>query len=286
MARIRTIKPQHVEDKELPNISLQAHLLWILSWCFSDDEGILEADPLFIKSKIFPRRTDIRVEQVVQWLDQLVKARYIIPFTYNGEGYYLHRTFRTHQKIDRKQESKIPLEIIRRTLDECSTNVRANSPLYSNVEESISNNLSTIVESPSPAKPKVEIFKQKTDDTAKKAWEQLIPNLPTDNKEKKQALGDFIRQYRPDFIEPYATLWNLFAAENKLRQVEHLTDKRKKKIKLRAAETAFDFVAMLIEIKKSPFARGDNSRGWRVDFDYLLESESNYIKILEGKFEG
>ena len=124
MARIRTIKPNHVNDKELPKISLSAHLFWILSWCFSDDEGILENDPLLLRSQIFPRRTDVRTEQVQQWIDQLIKARYILPFTHQGESYLLHRTFKTHQKIDRPQSSKIPEEVIRLTLDERSTNDR------------------------------------------------------------------------------------------------------------------------------------------------------------------
>jgi hypothetical protein len=124
MARIRTIKPSHWNDKELTKISLQAHLLWIGLWNFSDDEGIFEADPHLIRSQVFPRRTDIRIEQVTQWLDQLSMARYIIPFTHDGAGYYIHRTFKTHQKIDRPQPSKIPSETIRRIFDESSTIVR------------------------------------------------------------------------------------------------------------------------------------------------------------------
>lgn len=124
MARIRTIKPQHVNDKELSKITLQAHLFWVLSWCFSDDEGVFENDPLLLKSQLFPRRTDVRVEQVQQWIDQLIKARFVIPFTHQGEGYLIHRTFKVHQKIDRPQPSKIPSDIIRRIIDECSTNVQ------------------------------------------------------------------------------------------------------------------------------------------------------------------
>jgi hypothetical protein len=122
MPRIRTIKPDHVNDKKLSEISLQAHLFWVLSWCFSDDEGVIENDPLLLKSNIFPRRKDIRVEQIEQWIDQLVNARFMIPFTHKGEGYLLHRTFKTHQRIDRPQPSKIPSEIIRRILDEHSKN--------------------------------------------------------------------------------------------------------------------------------------------------------------------
>src|SRR5688572_9402149 len=108
MARHRTIKPIHWSDKELANISLPAHLLWIATWNFSDDEGIFEGDVQLIRSQVFPRRTDIRTEQIEQWLGQLVTARFVIPFTYNGGGYYISRTFKTHQKIDKPQKSKIP----------------------------------------------------------------------------------------------------------------------------------------------------------------------------------
>lgn len=124
MARIRTIKPAHWADKELANIPLGAHLFWIGLWNFSDDEGVFENDPLLLKNYVFPRRTDIRVEQISQWLDQLTKARFIVPFTHDGTSYFLHRSFRVHQKIDRPQPSKIPLETIRRVFDESSTTVR------------------------------------------------------------------------------------------------------------------------------------------------------------------
>lgn len=110
MARIRSVKPEHWNDKELPSISLPAHLLWIGMWNFSDDDGIIEADPLLIRSQVFPRRTDIRTEQMDQWLGQLVKARFVIPFEYNGSGYYIHRTFKAHQKMDKPKPSKVPKE--------------------------------------------------------------------------------------------------------------------------------------------------------------------------------
>lgn len=139
MARIRTIKPQHWDDRRLPEVSLQAHLLWIASWNFSDDKGIFEADPILIKSKAFPRRTDIRIEQVSQWLDQLVKARFIVPFNYNDESYYVSRTFETHQKIDKPQPSKIPSEIIRGIFDERSSNGSRSRVEYSNVNVGESN---------------------------------------------------------------------------------------------------------------------------------------------------
>jgi len=122
MPRIRTVKPEHWSDKQLANIPMQAHLLWIGTWNFSDDEGVFEADCDLLKSQIFPRRKDVRVEQLKQWLDQLVKARFIIPFVFQNESYYVHRTFKTHQRIDKPQTSKIPAEIILRAFQERSDN--------------------------------------------------------------------------------------------------------------------------------------------------------------------
>lgn len=123
MPRIRTIKPSHWNDKELAAITLQAHLLWIGTWNFSDDRGVFESDPLLLKSQIFPRRTDIRVDQIKSWLDQLVKARFILPFEYNSEGYYVNRTFETHQRIDKPQPSKVPPDVLCSVFQEHSKNV-------------------------------------------------------------------------------------------------------------------------------------------------------------------
>jgi hypothetical protein len=138
MARIRTIKPEHWSDKNLTNLPLPAHLLWIGTWNFSDDEGVFENDPVLIKSNVFPRRNDVRVEQVAQWLGQLVKARYIIPFVFNNVSYFIHRTFKAHQKIDRPNPSKVPAALIKKILDDDSTNdPRALVPVEeSKVEES------------------------------------------------------------------------------------------------------------------------------------------------------
>lgn len=154
MPRIRTIKPQHWSDKELPNISLQAHLLWLATWNFSDDEGIFEADVHLIKSQAFPRRTDIRTEQIEQWIGQLVKARFVIPFTYNGGGYYISRTFKTHQKIEKPQKSKIPKELISKVLLDYQDSVDDQSATIPRliVDDSVTGRLSRVEESNSRVK--------------------------------------------------------------------------------------------------------------------------------------
>lgn len=49
-------------------------------------------------------------------------------------------------------------------------------------------------------------------------------------------------------------------------------------------EPGFDFLKILEGIQTSSFLKGDNSNGWKVSIEFILESEENYTKILEGKY--
>lgn len=123
MARIRSIKPGHCSDRELPNISFGAHLMWVLNWCFSDDLGVFENDPTLIKSNVFPRRKDVKEAHVELWLKNLSDHHFIISFEYKGSNYFINRTFEKHQKIDKPQPSNIPKDVIRRVIDEYSDRI-------------------------------------------------------------------------------------------------------------------------------------------------------------------
>src|ERR1044072_175578 len=116
---------------------------------------------------------------------------------------------------------------------------------------------------------------------------QIVPERDkTDSTGMKLKLAEFIREKKPGFIEPYADLWNLSAIGTGLPTISErgLTDSRIKKLKTRLKEPAFDFLKILDEIKKSGHLRGENARGWKVDFDWILENDSQYIKIIEGRY--
>jgi hypothetical protein len=101
MARYRTIKPKFYNDRALSKCSIQARYLFKALWVFADDLGVIINEPNWIKSQVFPYDSTLRVEDVVKWLDALVIARMIEPFTFKGESFYNIRSFRAHQKIDR-----------------------------------------------------------------------------------------------------------------------------------------------------------------------------------------
>jgi hypothetical protein len=99
------------------------------------------------------------------------------------------------------------------------------------------------------------------------------------------SIKEFIQEVKPEFCEPYVDAWNLFADTYKLQKVDLITEKRKKKFLLRIREPAFDFINIMGKVRTSSFLKGDNQSQWKVDFNFIINSEDNYIKILEGKYD-
>lgn len=66
--------------------------------------------------------------------------------------------------------------------------------------------------------------------------------------------------------------------------VRTLTDKRKKALKTRLKKYSLaDFQKVFSMAEASGFLKGQNSRGWQANFDWLI-NESNMVKVLEGNY--
>ena len=98
MARIRTIKPEFWEDEKLTKLPLHARLLFIGTWNFADDNGLLLANPVLMKSHIFPYE-DIGISTISEWIDMLVENGMLIRTTYNGKDCLIIRKFLIHQNL-------------------------------------------------------------------------------------------------------------------------------------------------------------------------------------------
>jgi len=120
----------------------------------------------------------------------------------------------------------------------------------------------------------------------KREYDKLMETLVGKSRaECWNAIKAFLlAEHRPEFIEPYVVAWNLFASNYKLAQAQAINESRKKKFKTRIREESFDFLKVLEKIKTSAHLKGDNQRGWKVDFDWILENDSNYLKIIEGNY--
>lgn len=102
-----------------------------------------------------------------------------------------------------------------------------------------------------------------------------IPVLPPAKPKKPEVDCDFVLRLYHDRCPS-------------LPKVLKLSDKRKMKIRVRFEEMRFDYETLQQVFDKaeaSSFMRGDNNRGWRADFDWIFNNSTNWLKILEGKYD-
>ena len=130
MPRIRSIIPEFWEDERFTNVSLPAWLLYIGMKNFADDNGVILANEVIIKSKVFPAREDIRKQQVSGWLKELIENSILVPFTYESKSYYVMDF--SSERIDKPQKSKIPEDVIENAFS-CAKN--KNPRTFENVRE-------------------------------------------------------------------------------------------------------------------------------------------------------
>lgn len=74
--------------------------------------------------------------------------------------------------------------------------------------------------------------------------------------------------------------WNTYAEKNNKSKLKKLSDERKRKLVTRMREKEFDFREILRIADGSKFIRD----GTWFSFDWVVESEKNYLKVLEGNY--
>lgn len=95
-----------------------------------------------------------------------------------------------------------------------------------------------------------------------------------------KSITEFIKQHRPKYIGPYMDLWNLFSEKYGTSKVLASSETRKKKLKVRLSDKNFHFEKILKAATEQKFALESK---W-FNFDFVIENDTNYIKILEGKY--
>ncbi|MTI70056.1 MAG: hypothetical protein FH751_07375 [Firmicutes bacterium] len=88
---------------------------------------------------------------------------------------------------------------------------------------------------------------------------------------------------------PYFKIKDLFNAICiSLPRIIKLTDRRKKKIKERWIKFKGDikvFKKVFLKVQESSFCKGNNNFNWKVTIDWLIDSDINMIKVLEGTYD-
>jgi len=105
-------------------------------------------------------------------------------------------------------------------------------------------------------------------------------------KETIESVSDLKNPTSPQLKIDYDKL-KLFFNDNcgSMAKVQILSDKRKKGISALIKKfSKQDFQKVIEKSKESNFLQGQNDRGWKADFDWIL-NQTNFIKILEGNFD-
>jgi len=90
-----------------------------------------------------------------------------------------------------------------------------------------------------------------------------------------------------DFEVLVATSWNsLHEKYPTLNKILTVTSERRIHLKKRFENSKFiqAWPVVLEKIPQYPFLLGVNDRGWKASFDWLIENDLNYVKVLEGKY--
>ena len=115
----------------------------------------------------------------------------------------------------------------------------------------------------------------------RKATEKPQKSLNNNENNDKQIIVSKDTIYVPSPQE-VVELYNSICVD--LPFVKTITNARIKTIKTRLRDHSIDELKELFETAQgTPFLKGDNNRGWKAGFDWLM-NETNMTKVLEGYY--
>jgi hypothetical protein len=259
MARARNIKPGFFANEELVELEFSTRLLFIGLWTIADREGRLEDKPKRIKMALFPA-DNLDVDQALTDLEQ---HGFILRYEVEGTQYIQILAFSKHQN-PHKDEKK---SVIPAPCEHHASTVQEHGKHSFNPADSL------IPDSLIPEKEATASMSESSDSDQPEAVE---------SKEKRNAI-------------PYQAIVDLYHKHlPTCPRVEVITATRKGQISARWKSGELDTIGSWGEFfdycAKSKFLIGasDPSPGRKrfvADLEWLTK-ESNYAKIVEGKYHG
>ncbi len=105
MSRIRSIKPEWLDDELMATSSAEARVLSIAMICLADDFGNGRAGRVWLSARVFP---GLPIETIDRALQVLVSMRYALLYEVDGQTYYHLRNWEKHQRVDKPGLPKVP----------------------------------------------------------------------------------------------------------------------------------------------------------------------------------
>ena len=165
------------------------------------------------------------------------------------------------------------------TLSNTLSNTGSNTPYNTQPNNDIRNNKEykeenkeIVIEDKSSLS--VSTDEQPTTDTKKKSKASKVPSIISVGD--KQIVTDELLRY-----------WNSAMEGRVISKLKQITEKRAKFIKIRLSNfTPEDLFKVIDKAAISDFLNGRiGTRGWIANFDWIFGNESNFIKVLEGRYD-
>jgi len=106
--RIRTIKPEFLEDEKLGIMSPLTRLLFACTWLMADDYGNFRANPAWVRSQAFPYDEETDVGAIREALATLTRECMLTLYQVRGQSYYHVTNWSKHQRIDKPGKPHCP----------------------------------------------------------------------------------------------------------------------------------------------------------------------------------
>lgn len=107
--RIRTVKPEWLDDELLALASSDARVLSIALVLLADDYGNGRANEVMLAGRVFPGKPP---EVLAKAIEELASIRYLILYEVDGQRYFSIRSWKKHQKVDKPGRPRVPGPIL------------------------------------------------------------------------------------------------------------------------------------------------------------------------------
>jgi hypothetical protein len=103
--RIRSIKPEWLDDERLVLASSDARVLSIALILLADDYGRGRANRVVLGARVFPGKI---IETLGNALDTLERLSFVHLYEVDGQSYFAIRNWEKHQKVDKPGKPQVP----------------------------------------------------------------------------------------------------------------------------------------------------------------------------------
>lgn len=259
---------------------------WLI---LADDWGCFCADADTIKGKVYPKRPSVTTKKVEEIRLEFYQAGILFCWVEGDRIWGYWTNFGEHNYTTSVDNDGIRQKNRRRTPEPPAELLDAYLKKYGKVEQK-----------KIPRAAPWDDLGQDGTARDKKLKLELELDSQLDSKSKLETgvpIGTLVAGATDTPPEPPAiTPKSLFQAyndnRNGLPEAREFTKERRSKAQARLNSHSRDpdkflqdFVVAVQRAAATPFCRGDTGGTWKVDFDWLVKNDTNYLKVLEGKYD-